>query len=125
MQNMLLIAAAGACGVLARYGLAGLAHRAFRGTFPVGTLTVNLLGCLLIGLLMHAVIDRQTVGPTARLALGIGFLGGFTTFSAFGFETFELLRGGSYRLALANVAANVIGGVLAVWLGFVLPRALR
>lgn len=125
MPTILLVALAGALGAVSRYALAGAVHRWTRAGFPVGTLAVNLLGCLLIGLLMHLVIDRQLLGPAARMALGVGFLGGFTTFSAFGFETFELLRGGSLKLAAFNVVLNVVGGLVAVWIGFVLPRALR
>lgn len=125
MPTILLVALAGALGAVSRYALAGAVHRFTRTGFPVGTLAVNVIGCLLIGLLMHLVIDRQLLGPAARMALGVGFLGGFTTFSAFGFETFELLRGGSFKLAAFNVVLNVVGGLVAVWIGFVLPRALR
>jgi CrcB protein len=107
--KLLAIGLGGALGALARYGVSGLVQR---GTaFPVGTLAVNVLGCFLIGALF------ERLGPGARQLVVVGVLGGFTTFSAFGHETLELLRGGETRLALANVAANVVLGVGAVLLG--------
>jgi CrcB protein len=108
-MKLLAIGLGGAFGALARYGLSGLLQRG--AAFPVGTLAVNVLGCFLIGVLF------ERLGPGARQFVVVGVLGGFTTFSAFGYETLELLRGGEPRLALANVAANVVLGVGAVLVG--------
>ncbi|MCU0254934.1 MAG: fluoride efflux transporter CrcB [Acidobacteria bacterium] len=117
MLKLLALAAAGAAGTLARYGLSGWAQRLARETFPWGTLAVNLAGCFAIGVAMALVRDRQVFSPEARTVLVVGFLGGFTTFSAFGYETLELLRNGSLGPALGNAAASVLGGLVAVWLG--------
>jgi CrcB protein len=90
--------------------------------FPFGTLAVNVLGCVLIGLVMQLVQDRQVLRPETRTFIVVGLLGGFTTFSAFGYETFELMRAGSFLLAGANIAGNVVVGIGAVWLGTVAGR---
>ncbi len=124
MTKILVVGLGGFLGAIARYGLSGLVHRRFGSSFPYGTLVVNLLGCLGIGVVLHLVEDRSMLGPTARLFVAIGILGGFTTFSSFGYETFELLEDREYRLALLNVAGNVVLGLLAVWAGRTLPRAI-
>ena len=122
----LAVAAGGAIGSLARWKLGQLALAAAPGLrFPSGTLLVNLVGCLAIGALA-GLFDRAW-GPndTQRLLLFTGLLGGFTTFSAFGLETIDLLRRGEPVLAGSYVAASVIGGLLAVWLGWFLAQAAR
>lgn len=124
MRNLILLGLAGGVGTLARYGLTGSVHRVARPTFPVGTLSVNLLGCLLLGLVMHLVRQHPAAGPETRTLLGVGLLGGFTTFSAFGYETLELLEGGSPLLAGANVTAHVVLGIGAAWIGLVLGKLL-
>jgi CrcB protein len=124
MSKILALAAAGALGTLARYWLVNLVHRATKATFPAGTLVVNILGCFLIGLVMGLVRERQAFSPEARVVIVTGLLGGFTTFSAFGYETLDLLRGGEIALAGANVAGNVVVGVLAVGAGAAAGRAL-
>lgn len=109
-MKLLAIAIGGGLGALARYGLSGLVQG--RGAaFPWGTLAVNAIGCFLIG----AVFER--LSADARAFVVVGVLGGFTTFSAFGHETVELLRGGQTTLALLNAAGNVVLGVGAVLLG--------
>jgi len=108
-MKLLMIGIGGGLGALARYGLAGLVQRG--PGFPWGTLAANAIGCFLIGLLF----DR--VSADARPFVVIGVLGGFTTFSAFGHETVELLRGGQLGLALANVGLSVVLGLGAVLLG--------
>jgi len=122
MLKLLALATAGALGTLARYWLTGLVHRHARESFPAGTLVVNLLGCFFIGLVMSLVRDHAAFGPEARVVIIVGLLGGFTTFSAFGYETLELVRGGDIFLAGLNVAGNVLAGVVAVWLGSVAGR---
>ena len=124
MRKLILLGLGGALGTLGRYGLTGLVHRFARETFPLGTLCVNLVGSLVIGLVMHLVRDQQALGPQARTVIVVGFLGGFTTFSAFSYETLELLQGGSPLLAGANVTAHVVLGIGAVWIGFALGRLL-
>lgn len=92
MLKLFALAAAGAAGTLARYGLSGWVQRLVRETFPWGTLAVNLAGCLAIGVVMGLVRERQLLSPEARTVLVVGFLGGFTTFSAFGYETLERVK---------------------------------
>jgi CrcB protein len=116
MLKLLVIGIGGFLGAIARYGISGLVHRHFSGSFPVGTLCVNVLGCLVIGALT-ALLERQLLTPTQRLFLMVGLLGSLTTFSTFGYETLELMRDGNWSATLANVAANVALGLAAVWLG--------
>ena len=124
MRNMVLLGLAGGVGTLARYGLTGFVYRLARQTFPFGTLSVNLVGCLLLGVVMHLVRHHPAVGPETRTVIGVGLLGGFTTFSAFGYETLELLQGGSPLLAGANVTANVVLGTAAAWAGLLVGKLL-
>jgi CrcB protein len=117
VTNILIVGIGGFLGAIARYGLSGLVHRYAGAAFPYGTLVVNVSGCLGIGVVMYLTEDRMVLGPAARLFLGLGILGGFTTFSSFGYETLELMRGGEFRSALLSVAGNVVLGLAAVWLG--------
>lgn len=123
-MNLLGIAVAGAAGALARYGLSGLAHRWWGAGFPWGTLMVNLIGCLLVGLL--AELSRQTgwLSAELRIAIGIGFLGSFTTFSTFGVETYRAIEQGDWGVAALNVASNVVLGLIFVLAGTTLARML-
>ena len=116
LKDLLLIGAGGFIGSVARYLLGGAVERLLAAAkFPFGTLTVNILGCFLIGVV-------GGLSGTARLFFIVGVLGGFTTFSSFGNETFALLRGGEPLKAFGNVALQVIVGLLAVWLGQVISR---
>jgi CrcB protein len=117
MVKLLIVGVGSFLGGMARYALSGLVHRYAGAGFPYGTLVVNVVGCFFIGAVLHLVEDRTLLGPDARLFVAVGLLGGFTTFSAFGYETIELLRGSELRLALLNVAGNVLLGLAAVWLG--------
>ncbi len=109
----------GFLGALARYGLSGFVHRfAATSGFPYGTLVVNLFGCLLIGILAGLMEGRQMFGPEFRLFALIGVLGGFTTFSTFGYENFMLLRNAEYLRVVANMGVHVIVGLALVWLGY-------
>lgn len=111
-------------GALMRFGLGGLVHRLLpRATFPFGTLVVNLLGCLLIGSVAGLAESRQLLGPALRVFVFIGLLGGFTTYSTFGYETFTMLRDGEALRASVNVLSHVLLGLLAVWLGYTLSVA--
>ncbi len=85
--------------------------------FPYGTLAVNLAGCLAIGLLAGLAESRQAIGPELRVFFAAGLLGGFTTFSAFAYEGFALIRDGEFAKVLASVIVHVFVGFLAVWLG--------
>ena len=124
MVKLLLVGAGSFLGGIARWTLSGLVHRWAGAGFPWGTLAVNVAGCFAIGAVLHLVEDRSLLGPDARLFLVVGILGGFTTFSAFGWETFELLRSGQLGLAMLNAGGSVAGGLAAVWLGRAALRAL-
>ena len=124
MQRLILIGLAGFAGTVLRYGLSGWTARRFGETFPLGTLAVNLVGCFLAGLLFYLMFDRYLVNQTIRTVVIIGLLGGFTTFSSFGLQTFTLLRDGETGLALLNIAASNLGGLLMVWVGYSLARIL-
>ena len=124
MRELLLIAFFGAFGAASRYGVGLLSQRWLGGGFAFGTLAVNLVGCFLLGFVMHVVVQRVSLGAVLRAAIGVGFLGAFTTFSTFGLETFEYVQHGRWLLAVANVAANVVLGLLLVWAGVSLARYL-
>ena len=118
MTRVLLIGAGGFAGSVLRYWLSGLAQDVARGSlFPWGTLAVNLLGCLAIGVLAQLAEARGAFSAETRLFFATGLLGGFTTFSAFGNETLLLLRDAERMLAAVNVLANVILGLACVQLG--------
>ena len=119
----LLVGAGGFIGASARYLLGGLIYRFLPSQFPYATVFINVSGCFGIGFLA-ALVDQGLAGPGARLFWMIGVLGGYTTFSTFGYETMTLARDGSYLLAAANVAGQVFLGLLAVWCGAVVARGL-
>ena len=124
MEKLLVVGAGGFLGAIARYGLSGWAQRLVSGSFPLGTLVVNLVGCFGIGVVMSLVQERQLFTPQVRLLLMTGFLGALTTFSTFGYETLELLRGGETRWAVVSVGLNVVLGIAAVAVGYFAVRAL-
>jgi CrcB protein len=122
--HLVIVGVGGMVGSMLRYWLSGVAQQSISGTFPVGTLTVNALGCLVVGAFWSLVEFRQWFSPETRIFVTVGILGGFTTFSAFGYETFVLLRDRQYVPALLNVTGNVVIGLVAVTLGWIAARAL-
>jgi CrcB protein len=123
MERWIVVGLGGMIGTLLRYGTGGLIARLKGGgTFPVETLVINVVGCLVIGFLAGLSETRGIFGPTARSFLFIGLLGGFTTFSTFGYETFQLLRDGQLGAGLGSVTLQVTLGLGAVWAGDVLAR---
>ena len=117
-MNLLFVGVGGALGSIARYLLSGWVQSAAKNaTLPLGTLTVNLFGCFVIGFLAQLAEARGVFTPESRTFVFVGLLGGFTTFSSFGNETLNLARGGELWNALANVGGNVVIGLFAVWLG--------
>ena len=118
MINILLVGTGGALGSIFRYLLGTWAQTASRSIdFPYGTLAVNLIGCFVIGFLSQLAEARGAFTSESRALVFVGILGGFTTFSSFGNDTVNLLRDGETFNALANVGANVILGLMLVWLG--------
>ncbi|MCC6239525.1 MAG: fluoride efflux transporter CrcB [Phycisphaerales bacterium] len=117
MLRLILIFCAGGCGCLFRYGLAGWIQRFGNSTFPSGTLVVNVLGCLAIGFLAALFTGPILIRDEYRLAILVGLLGGFTTFSTFAFETVNLTTSGLFFLAALNVLLSNALGLGAAWLG--------
>lgn len=107
-----LIALFGAIGTLARYGLQGLIQLRLVSTFPYGTLLVNLTGCFFLGLLGQIMLNRLVISADWRVAITIGFFGGYTTFSTFGWETAKMLEDGEWLRATTYVGASVVAGLL-------------
>lgn len=115
--KLLFIAGGGAAGSVLRYLAAGWGQRLTAGVFPLGTLLVNVSGCLLIGYIGTLLAGPALVRDEYRLAVLVGFLGGFTTFSTFGYETWALLNDREWGMAAANVLLSNLLGLAALWFG--------
>ena len=118
MDRVLLIGSFGLVGTLARYWMQGVVQRLTGSTFPYGTLTVNVIGSFVVGLVATLTLERVTMNPAWRSAVLIGFCGGFTTFSALAYETFELVRTGDPWRGALNLVAHLVLGLPAVWAGY-------
>jgi fluoride exporter len=116
LLNIFLVGIGGFIGSVLRYLIGGYFQQNIK-TFPLGTLVVNLIGCFVIGLLAQLGESRNLFTNEMRLFIFIGILGGFTTFSAFGNETINLMRENQMLSAFLNISANVVLGLLAVWIG--------
>lgn len=123
MRKLILVGAGGFIGAVLRYAVAGLTERIFKTTFPIGTITVNVLGCLVIGIVAGMLEVRGALGVGTRLFVMVGILGGFTTFSTFGYETLALTHESQWLRAGVNVGLSVVLGLAAVWVGYTLVRA--
>jgi len=123
MTKIILLLSGGAIGTLARYGVSGLMYKCFNGTFPFGTLAVNLIGAFIIGLLW-GLWEGFRISSNMRAFVFIGILGGFTTFSTYTLETLNLFRNGETKMALVNIFANNIFGLILVFLGFFAAKGL-
>ena len=118
MVTVLLVGAGGFVGAALRYVVgSGVYNLSGQSSFPYGTLAVNIAGCFLIGLLAGFAETRHLLDEGTRAFIIIGLLGGFTTFSAFGYETVALVRDGLLAAAVANVGLQVVLGLFAVWIG--------
>jgi CrcB protein len=124
MRQVLAIAAGGAIGSLLRYWVSSGTHAVLGRGFPYGTLTVNVLGSLLMGFLYIWLLDRVAAGPVLRAFLLIGVLGGFTTFSSFSIESLNLIEAGQVMKALVNVLLSVTVCIAAAGLGVLIARQL-
>lgn len=125
MDKLILIGVGGFIGSVMRYIVSGYVQNLSKSTgFPYGTLAVNVIGSFIIGFLFYFIESRGSFSPQMRALLLLGFLGAFTTFSTFSLETFNLLRGDEVTLALANLGANCGLGLLAVWIGRMLPEMI-
>jgi len=124
MQKLLLIAVAGGLGALSRYGLAGLIQRWTDSMFPWGTAAVNVIGCFLFGLLWVAMEERFALSSETRVIVLTGFMGAFTTFSTYMFETQQLLEDSQYLAAFGNLGFQNLVGLIAVILGLTLGKLI-
>ena len=123
-MKLFLIALFGAMGTLARYGLQGVVQIRMGSMFPYGTLLINLTGCFLLGLIGQLTLNRMLVSSDVRVAIAVGFFGGYTTFSSFGWETAKMLEDGEWLRAATYVAASVFAGLLLSVTGIHLANKL-
>jgi CrcB protein len=124
LDRYVIIALGGALGALARYQVAAMIQARVPAGFPWGTFVVNITGCLVMGIAATLLTERLVVHPGWRFFIPIGFIGAYTTFSTFEYETLRAVTEGSWMIGAANVAGSVIAGYIALWLGVVLARAL-
>lgn len=124
MTNVLIIGIGGFAGAVSRYAVALWVGQRWGRSFPLGTLAVNVSGCFLIGLLMTLFLEKYMVSPEWRMFLIVGFLGAYTTFSTFEYETGGLLRDGELLWAGLNIILSVVFGFAALKLGELIARAL-
>ena len=122
MDRLLWIGLGGALGTIARYGLSTWCQQRFGAGFPVGTLAVNAIGSFLLGGIMHVGSTTDLLSPMVRLALGVGVMGGFTTYSTFNYETFRYFQTGAWVTGILNVLVTVLGCMVAGLLGFLAAK---
>ncbi|MFA6282099.1 MAG: fluoride efflux transporter CrcB [Candidatus Omnitrophota bacterium] len=120
-MKIILIGVGGAIGSILRYVVSGLDYKFSYGIFPISTLVVNLSGSLVIGLLW-GLFEQVAVSSNIRMFIFMGILGGFTTFSTFALENFNLLRDGEKNIALLNVLISSVFGILFVFIGYALAK---
>src|SRR5579864_7452000 len=113
-MRITLLIVFGAAGTLARYGLQGFVQHRAGSSFPTGTLIVNILGCLVMGVVTQFGLHHLSLSPDWRVGLSVGFLGAFTTFSTFGLETVRLLEDGEWMRSILYAGCSVVGGLLAI-----------
>jgi len=120
--NILLVAFGAGIGGGFRYWVSDLSYKIFPIYFPYGTLVVNILGSFLLGILIFGFDEKDLINPSLKLLLGVGFCGGFTTFSTFSFETINLLRDTQFYLAGMNIILNLFLGLLGIYLAYIITR---
>lgn len=124
MQRLLLIALAGSIGALARYGLAGFVQNNSSSGFPWGTVSVNVLGTFLFGVVWSLADERLLISAETRLIVLTGFMGAFTTFSTFMFETGTLMQDDQWLMAFGNLSLQLIAGIICLFLGLAVGRLI-
>lgn len=123
-MNLMMIALGGALGAVSRFLLGNAVSKAVGSALPYGTFVINVIGCFAMGLLMTLIVDREMLPAAWRLFLCVGFLGGFTTFSSFGYEALMMLTEGRLLVVLAYVGGSVALGLVAAGLGVLCARAV-
>jgi CrcB protein len=124
LSQLIAIASGGAAGALMRFWVSGAVYALLGRAFPYGTLAVNVIGSLAMGVLYILFMERMSVSPEMRATLLVGFLGAFTTFSTFSLETVNLIEQGDLLKAALNMLVSVIACVAACWLGILIGREL-
>jgi len=125
MRSVIAVGVAGSVGAIARYGLEGFVSRRTLGALPWGTFIVNISGSFALGVIFAALVEGEVVAaPWLRNGLTIGLIGAFTTFSTFTLETLRLVEEGSYLLAAMNAVGSLVLGLVAVFVGVVVGRAV-
>jgi CrcB protein len=124
MTLSLAVAVGGALGSLSRYGMDRLIERRVASVFPWATFAINISGCVVVGAVIAALVDRHHTPEWLRVGMVMGVLGGYTTFSTYGQESYELLRGGHAAVGVVYAAGSVVIGVLAVALGTIIGRSV-
>jgi len=123
-QKLLWLALAGAAGTLARYGLGGVVYRWLGSSFPWGTAAVNILGCLLFGIVWAAAGERAAISPEMRTIILVGFMGAFTTFSTFISESTQLFSASEFFLGMGNIVFQVVIALSVFYLGLAIGRTI-
>jgi CrcB protein len=121
LKNILLVGAGGFAGSVARYLLSRYMELQILTSFPLGTLTVNIVGCFIIGVI-YGLTLRNLASPEIRFLLATGFCGGFTTFSSFSYESLALLRDGQLWFTFLYMAGSLLAGLAAVWIGLLIVK---
>jgi fluoride exporter len=124
MMRYLMVGIGGFFGAIARFWLGGYIYERMGTRFPYGTFVINCSGCFLIGLVMTILTERTHLDPTWRLLIPIGFIGAYTTFSTFEYETLTAVRDGQFMTGFLNIALSVVVGFLFTWLGVSAGRAV-
>jgi fluoride exporter len=124
MMKYFMVGIGGFLGTIARFWLGGFIHQKLGTRFPYGTFVINCSGCFAIGLIMTILSERTHLNPYWRLLIPIGFIGAYTTFSTFEYESLMAMRDGALAIAFLNIVASVIVGFVCVWAGVVCGRAV-
>ena len=124
MREALMIALGGALGALSRYGLSSAVGRLLGNTFPYGTLVVNCVGSFIVGFFMQVCLTTTHIPPVFQMAMTIGFLGAFTTFSTFSYETTAFFKEGNWSPGVLNIAAHIAISIGLVLLGILVAKSV-
>lgn len=122
MLKYLIVFVGSGIGGGLRFWLSSLVHKYFPPFFPLGTLIINILGSFILGYMIFGLDEKELVSPSVKLFIGIGFCGGFTTFSTFSLETFNLIRNSEFLFAGINILASVLISLLGVYLAYLVTR---
>jgi CrcB protein len=124
MTKYLMVGIGGFFGSIIRFWLGGVVGNRLGTRFPYGTFVINITGSFLVGLMITLLAERAHWNPNLRYLIPIGFIGGYTTFSAFAYETFQSAQSGQFFIAALNVSLSIVLGFLGVWSGVIVARTM-